>query len=57
MTTLTMKDRRLWIVGVVATVVFVVAVAYFGGYFGGYFGDGATDALIPASPEISSPEG
>lgn len=53
MTTLTMKDRRLWIAGVVATVVLVVAVAY----FGGYLGNGATDALIPASPEVSSPEG
>ncbi len=53
MTTLTMKDRRLWIAGVATTVVLVVAVAY----FGGYFGDGATDVLLPASPEVSSTEG
>ncbi|CUJ84773.1 hypothetical protein RUE5091_00259 [Ruegeria denitrificans] len=53
MTTLTMKDRRLWIAGVAATVVLVVAVAY----VSGYFGDGPTETLIPTSPEVSSPEG
>lgn len=53
MMTPTMKDNRFWIAGVVATVVLVVAVAY----FGGFFGNGATETLLPADSEISSPEG
>ena len=53
MMTPTMKDNRLWIAGVVATVVLVVAVAY----FGGFFGNGVTETLLPADSEISSPEG
>ena len=53
MMTPTMKNSRLWIAGVVATVVLVVAVAY----FGGLFGNGATETILPVNSEISSPEG
>jgi len=53
MMTPTMKDRRLWIAGVVATVVLVVAVAY----FAGFFGNGVTETILPVNSESSSPEG